>query len=560
MKGKTKWSLLLVLMFVMSIFLSACGGNNTGSSKSNGNGGSGNGKTKSGNSQMAKDQTLNINIAQEPPSLDPAQATDSTSFTVLKSVFSGLMRIGKDGKPAMDIAKSVNTSSDGKTWTIKLRDAKWSNGDPVTAQDFVYEWKHVLNPKTGAAYAYQMYPIKNAQKINDPKSKMSVDKLGVQAVDSHTLKIQLNRATPYFKQLLAFPTFYPVDMKVVKANPKWASDAGQNYVTNGPFTLSKWDHKNEITLKKNSKYWNASKVHLDTIKMEMVNDSNTELTQYKSGQLDWAGSPTGNLPLAAIPSLKSSGKLHIKPIAGVYYYAFNVKDPIFKDKNMRYAFSLAIDRSSIVKNVTKGGQIPAMALVPPSMWSSNKKGYFKDNNVAKAKQYLKKGLKDLGYKSASQLPAITLSYNTSDAHKAIAVAIQNMWKQNLGVNVKLYNAEWKVYLDRMQKGNFQIGRMGWLGDFNDPINFLEIFKSVGGNNYTNWSSKQYASLLNKSYTESGSQRTQTMKKAEKLFMNDMPIAPIYFYTNTWLQKPYVKGVVLDGLGSVDYTWAYIAKH
>lgn len=558
MKGKTKWSLLLVLMFVMSIFLSACGGNGGGSSKGNGSK-SGKGNT-SGSSQMAKTQTLNINIAQEPPSLDPSQATDSTSFTVLKSVFSGLMRIGKGGKPVNDIAKSVSTSSDGKTWTIKLRNAKWSNGDPVTAQDFVYEWKHVLNPKTGAAYAYQMYPIKNAAKINDPKSHMSVDKLGVKAVDSHTLKIQLERPTPYFKQLLAFPTFYPVDPKVVKANPKWASDAGQNYVTDGPFTLNKWQHKNQVVLKKNPKYWNASKVHLQTINMEMVNDSNTELTQYKSGQLDWAGSPTGNIPLAAIPSLKSSGKLHIKPIAGVYYYAFNVKDPIFKDKNMRYAFSLAIDRNSIVKNVTKGGQIPAMALVPPSMWPSNKKGYFKDNNLAKAKQYLKKGLKDLGYSSVSQLPPITLSYNTSDAHKAIAVAIQNMWKQNLGVNVKLYNAEWKVYLDRMQKGNFQIGRMGWLGDFNDPINFLEIFKTVGGNNYTNWHNAQYKQLLDKSYTESGSQRTATMKKAEKIFMKDMPIAPIYFYTNVWLQKPYVKGVVLDGLGSVDYTWAYIAKH
>ncbi|HEX7064490.1 MAG TPA: peptide ABC transporter substrate-binding protein [Bacillales bacterium] len=566
MRGKSKLTIFMALALVMSLFLSACsGGGNTeggttgGSSNGDSNEGTTEGDSSSG-AKMAEEQVLNINIKTEPPSLNPGTATDTTSAVVIKSIFEGLTRITPDGvKPAM--AKEIKTSDDGLKYTITLRDdIKWSNGDPVTAGDFEYAWKWVLNPKHEATYAYQLYPIKNAEKAK--AGEVPLDKVGIKVVNDKKLIVTLGRKAPYFEKLLAFTTFMPVNEEVAKANPKWYTDAGPNFVTNGPYTLEKWEHKDEIVLKKNPKYWDKENVHLNKIQMVMVEDEQTELNMYNNGELDWAGMPTGQLPLAAIPTLKQKGTLNIKPIAGVYYYAFNVEKEPFNNLKIRKAFSYAINRKGIVEQITKAGQIPAMALVPPSMFPENKKGYFQDNNVEKAKELLKQGMKELGYDSVADFPEITLSYNTNEAHAKIAQAIQEMWKDTLGVDVKLYNAEWKVYLKKLEEGNYQVGRMGWLGDFNDAINFLEIFKEKGGNNYTNWHSEKYASLLEKSYGQADNpeQRMATMKQAEKVFMEDMPIAPIYFYTVAYVKKPYVKGVFINGLGKSDYKWAYIAAH
>ncbi len=332
----------------------------------------------------------------------------------------------------------------------------------------------------------------------------------------------------------------------------------KKFVTNGPFLLESWKHKDEIVLKKNPDYWDAETVNLETINMLMVNDPNTELSMYESGELDWAGDPTGTIPLSAIPSLKQSDKLNVSPLAGTYYIEFNTKQEPYNNKNIRKALSMAIDRKAIVKSITKGGQKPAMALVPPVIWEENEQGYFKDNHVKKAKKLLQKGLEEEGL---DKLPELIFSFNTNESHKAIAQALQDMWKEKLGIDVKLENKEWNVYLDSLSEGNFEMGRMGWLGSIKDATNFLDMYETTESNNYTGWEDEEYQSLMEQARKETDYQaRKELLRQAEQILMEDMPIAPIYFYTNVWLNKDYVKNIKVSSLGGVQYKWGYIAEH
>ncbi|MFC4184270.1 peptide ABC transporter substrate-binding protein [Saccharococcus thermophilus] len=545
---KKRLSILFSLMLVLSLFLSACGGFKKGD-ESTGE------KGKSGSKTANVPQELHINIKTEPFSLNPGLANDSVSGNVLYQTFEGLTRI-KDGKPQLAMAESYQVSKDLKTYTFKLRDAKWSNGDPVTAKDFEYAWKWALDPKNQSQYAYQLYYIKNGQAFNEGKAK--AEDVGVKAIDDKTLQVTLENPTPYFLQLTAFYTYFPVNSKIAAKNPKWYTNAGPDYTSNGPFKMVTWDHNNKIVLEKNENYWDAKSVKLTKIEMVMVNDTNTELSMFNNGELDWAGMPTGQLPPDSLSQLKAEGKLHVQPIAGVYWYKFNTEKPPLNNVNIRKALAYAINRKAIVENIAKGEQIPAMAAVPPTMFPENKKGYFKDNDVEKAKEYLKKGLQELGLKDVKDLPPITLSYNTDDLHAKIAQAIQDMWKKNLGIEVKLDNSEWAVYIDKLHSGDYQIGRMGWLGDFNDPINFLELFRDKkGGNNDTNWENPKYKQLLIDSQKETDPEkRKEMLKQAEAILMDEMPVAPIYFYTNTWVQKDNLKGVEMSGLGDVQFKWAY----
>lgn len=561
-----KLSWFLILFLAMGILLAACSGDDTPEE----NGGDDSGKTEdpaesedneedeaTGGDGLAADQTFDINIRTEPPSLHPGLATDTTSGAVLDQIFEGLMRINQEGEVEEAIAESYEVSDDLLTYTFKIReDAVWSNGDPVTANDFEYAWEWVLDPENADTdYAYQLYVIKGAQAAKEEGG--SLDDVGITATDEKTLEVVLEQPTPYFLDLTAFYTYYPVNKNVVDGVDDWALNITDSYVTNGPFLIESWEHKNQIVLKKNPDYWDADTVKLETINMYMIDDENTSLEMFNSGELDWAGDPTDSLPLSAIPSLKADGSLNISPLAGVYYYAFNTEATPFDNVNIRKAFALAINREGIVQNITQREEIPAMALVPPSIWEESNEGYFADNDVEGAKEYLAKGLEELGL---DELPAIALSYNTSEAHAAIAQAVQDMWRENLGVEVTLNNEEWNVYLDSMGSGNFQVGRMGWLADFNDAINFIEIFQSIGGNNYTNWESAEYSDLIEQSRTESDPDaRKDILREAEAIFMEDLPIAPVYFYSNAWLSKDYVKDLEVSPLGGVQFKWAYLTE-
>ncbi|KEP25880.1 MULTISPECIES: peptide ABC transporter substrate-binding protein [Bacillus] len=544
---KKRWS-VVTLMLIFTLVLSACGfsGNKSGDSTSS----SGEAKT-----------TLNVNISTEPFSLHPGLANDSTSGSVIRQTFEGLTRINAEGKPENAMASDIKTSADGKTYTFTLRDAKWSNGDPVTAKDFEYAWKWALDPKNESQYAYQLYYIKGAEAAN--KGKAKVADVGIKAKDDKTLVVELENPTPFFTELTAFYTYMPVNQKVAEKNKNWFTNAGENYVSNGPFVLSQWKHGGSITLEKNNEYWDKDTVKLKKINMSMIKDTNTELSMFKKGELDWAGSPTGSLPTESLQTLKKDGGLKIQTIAGIYNYKFNTEVKPLNNANIRKALAYSINRQAIVDKITQGEQVPAMAIVPPTMegFTDNKTGYFKDHDVATAKELLEKGAKELGYKSVSDLPALKLSYNTDEGHQKIAQAIQEMWKKDLGIKVELDNSEWNVYIDKIHSGDYQIGRMGWLGDFNDPVNFLELYKDKdGGNNDTGWENKEYKQLLNDSAKETDkTKREEMLKKAEEILINDMPVAPIYFYTQLWVQDPKLKGVVVSGLGDVQYKWAHFEK-
>ncbi len=328
-------------MLAVVPFLSACGG-----------GGSGSG----GNVK----QEITVNAASEPPSLDPALATDTTSGWVIDHLFEGLYTKNKDGDIVPGLAKSMKVSKDHKVYTVKLRDAKWSNGDPVTAGDFEYEWKRVLDPKTGSPFAFYLYYLKGAEDYN--KGKGSADNVGVKAVDDKTLKIELKSPTGFFKKLLAFWSYYPVDQSVVKGNKNWAAEA-KGFVSDGAYTLKSWEHDNKLVAEKSNKYWNKKTISMNQITWKMVNDSTTYYQMYKSGELDMISS----LPVDVISQEKGNKDYKSTPYFGTYMYMFNVKKKPFNNPKVREAFNLAIDRKSITKNISQGGETPAYAFVPPGV-------------------------------------------------------------------------------------------------------------------------------------------------------------------------------------------------
>ncbi|MED3501131.1 peptide ABC transporter substrate-binding protein [Brevibacillus agri] len=500
-------------------------------------------------SPAATEKVLRLNLVAEPLTVDPALAEDEVSFMLTRAMYDGLVRVGPDGKLQPSMAHKIEVSDDLKTYTFHLRDAKWSNGDPVTAYDFEYAWKRVLDPKTDSIYSHQLYVIENAEAANSGKEKL--DAVGVKAVDAKTLRVVLEEPTPYFAQLTAFPTFYPVNQKVVAANPKWAN-AVSTHVGNGPYKLASWTRAEQMTLVKNASYWDQAAVKLDKLAFSMVEDEETELALFDTGELDWAGAP-GQLPADALPVLKEKGLLHTKPIAGVYWYKFNTEQAPFTNAKIRKAFAYAMNRQAIVDTVTKGSQVPATAIVPVTN-GEKQSGYFKDNDRETAKKLLAEGMKELGM---GKLPPISLSMNRSENHRKIALEVQKQWKEALGVDVKLVEEEWKVFLDHITEGNYQIGRMGWLADYGDPANFLGLFyDKKGGNNNTNWENKQYQSLLDKAATEADpAKRKQLLAEAEAILTEEMPVLPIYFYSSNWVQDEKLKGVVMDELGYLDFKWA-----
>ncbi|CAM3324834.1 peptide ABC transporter substrate-binding protein [Brevibacillus invocatus] len=502
--------------------------------------------TAPASSETKGEKVFRINIGSEPSTADPGLSDDTTSSMVVSTLFDGLTRKGTDEKIHNAVAEKIDISEDGLTYTFHLRDSKWSNGDPVTAQDFEYAWKRALDPKFASSYAYQLFHIKNAEAYNTGKA--TPEDVGVKAIDDKTLEVQLINPTPFFLELTAFSTYFPVNKKVAEANPNWAMEA-DTHVGNGPYTLAKWEHKNSITYLKNDHYWDKENVKVDRIEVAMIEDNNTALSMFENGELDWAGAPTISLPTDAIPALKDSGKMITKPTASTYYYGFNIEKPPFNNVKIRKAFSYAIDRQQIVENIMQTGQVPALGFLPPTM-AVNPNGYFKDHDTALAKQLLEEGMKELGI---SKLPPIEVIFNTSDGHKKIAEAIQDQWKQTLGADVKISNLEFKVFLDTVDETNYQVSRRGWQGDFNDPVNFLDIFREKKGNNSTNWMSPKYNELLEQASKElDPAKRMQLFGQAEQILMDEMPVAPIYFYTDSWLQGENVKqGIYMDSLGNGD---------
>ncbi|SNX53006.1 peptide ABC transporter substrate-binding protein [Thermoanaerobacterium sp. RBIITD] len=532
----------LVMLMALSAVLAGCGGS-TSNSASNGS---------------SDKQVLNLNLTQEPPTLDPQKATDVVSIDILNEVLDGLTRYNKDGKilPGSGLAKSWDISKDGLTYTFHLRDAKWSDGNPITAQDFEYAWKRALDPKTASQYAYQLFYIKGAEEYNSGKG--TAEQVGVKALDDKTLQVTLKAPTPQFLGLTSFVTYLPIEKSAYeKFGDKVGADPDK-LVYSGPFVISKWDHQQSITLEKNKDYWDSSNVKLQTVNFSMIKDNNTLIQNYDSNTLD-----SIFVPGDYIDKYKNSQEYSNKALAINWYVQFNTKSPIFKNANIRKAFTLAIDRKSFVEQVTKDGSIAAEAVVPPGVPGFNDdfrkqagETYFKDNDVKQAKDLLNKGMQELGL---SKLPTVRLLGDDTDNAKKYDQALQQMWKQNLGVDVQIQNVAFKVRLDMMDKGNFDVVFAGWGADYNDPLTFLDMWETNNGNNTAFYSNPQYDKLIEEAKVNGNLKaRNEELIQAEKILMNDMPIGPVYFQARSFVVKPYVKNLCFPTFGSDwEFKWAYI---
>ncbi|MED1796440.1 peptide ABC transporter substrate-binding protein [Brevibacillus nitrificans] len=537
---KRSFAIMSVLVLLTGLF-AGCSNNNTSQPQSSPSAS----QTEQAN---AEPQILRMNAA-EPETLDSGMSNDVISGAFIRSLYDSLVRLDKDGKPVNSVASDIKVSDDKKVYTFTLRDSKWSNGDPVTAKDFAYAWMRVLDPKTASGSAYKYYPIKNARAFFQGNAK--AEDVGIKVIDDKTLEVTLENPTPYFLTLATF--YYPVNQKVVEGNADWAKKP-ETIVTNGPFKLSVWEHKNKIELVKNDQYWEKDVVKLDKIDFSMIEDTNTELEMFNNDDLDWAGAPISALPADAIGPLHEEGKLQTMERATNYYLLFQTEKAPFTNEKIRKAFSYAINRKDIADNIGQAGQTPLMGFVPLSA-SLKKEGYFKDNDTQTAKQLLADGIKELGL---TKLPEITYLYNTSDLNKKIAEALQAQWKQVLGVDVKLVNKELKVMFDDQEQGNYMISRSGWTGDYNDSVNFLELLmEKNSSNNSTLWHSEKYVELVQKAYAEPDeSKRNEYLVEAEGILMDEMPVTGIYSSVNSWVQNEKVKGITVDPLGYIDFKWGY----
>lgn len=513
------------------------------------------GRSSSGSQEMV----IRMNIGTNPPSLDPRVTTGLPESHVEIALFEGLMRLDEKGNAIPGAAERYEVNDDATVFTFYLRDGlKWSNGDPLTAEDFVWTWKSVLDPLLASEYAYQLYYIKGAEEMNtftsDPKWENASDEeikaeferlaqnFGAVALDDKTLRVTLEAPTPYFLSLTAFHVYYPVHRASVEANPEAWFRNPDTLVGNGPFKLVSWTDKDKVIVEKNPNYWGANEVKLDKIEFYLIEEESTATTMFENGELDIIESGVNTAELDRLKE-QYPNELKILPDLGIYYYLFNVEKEPLNDKRVRQALALAIDRNAIVTQITKGGQVPAYALVPEGIPEGN--GDFRLNggdlfqeDVEKARQLLA----EAGYPNGQGFPTLTILYNTSEGHQRIAEAIQEMWKNNLGINVQLTNQEWGVYLDSRSTGDYEIARAGWIGDYIDPMTFIDMFVTGGGNNDTNWGNAQYDALVNTAKKSAdAAERYKAMHEAEAILMDEMPIMPIYFYTRVIMVSEDVEG-------------------
>ncbi|HWR45304.1 peptide ABC transporter substrate-binding protein [Sporomusa sp.] len=512
------------------------------------------GCSKSGSGST--EQVLRYALEAEPSTLDPAKSTGIPESLVEVQVFEGLTRLDAKDQPAPGVAEKWDVSADGMKYVFYLRpNAKWSNGEPVTAQDFEFAWKRALNPEFASENAYMLFPVKNAQAYNE--KKVTVDQVGVKAVNATTLEVTLEKPTAYFLSLTAFHAFYPVNQKTVTANPdKWALEVNA-LIGNGPFKISNWVHSGKIEFVKNDQYWDAAAVKLTKMEWPISDSQATRLAMLENNQVDMMVEP----PVVEHDRLTQAGLLKISPYLGIYYYVFNTQKAPFDNAKVRKALALAVNREALVKNVIKGGKKPAYAWVAPGLVNPatgkdfrEEGGNYTTEDIAQAKKLLA----EAGYPDGNGLPPVTLLFNTSEMHKSIAEAIQEMWKQNLGVTVSLTNQESKVFLESRQQGEYQIARASWVGDYADPMTFIDVFKDPTNN--AKYNNPAYNRLVEQAQSTNDQKvRMQAMHDAEKVLFDDAVIIPIYYTTQPFVAKPYVKGYFWSVLGLADFKSAYIEK-
>lgn len=557
-KRKTLFRSVVTLATAVTMFLSACSSSDKAGDTAKAE------KKLTLAEQGTQAQELYVGNGTEPKILDPHIATGVPESKITNALLEGL--VSPDPKtlaPKPGIAESWEVSKDKRVFTFKIgADRVWSNGDPITAEDVRWSWERILSKKLASEYAYMLFVVKNAEKYN--KGEVDFSKVGVKVVDEKTLEVTLKAATPYFVQMLTHSSTYPVhkasvlehDGEQFNREAKWATVG--KYISSGPFVLSKWETNKVITVEKNPKYWDASTVRLNKIHFYPIESEATEEKMYRSGQLH----VTNIIPTEKIAVYKKEHpeELRISAYLGTYYYRLNVDKKknnrqvrkALGNKLVRQALSLAIDRQTIVDNVTKAGELPAFSYTPPECAGYTSRTQL-EFNPEKAKELLAKA----GYKDGKKFPKLEILYNTSEGHKKVALVIQQMWKNTLGIDIELVNQDWKVYLDRQKNGKYMVSRAGWIGDYADPNTFLDMFVTGGGNNQTGWSNKKYDSYIRKASLAGPEERYELFQKAEEILLTEQPIIPIYYYTKKNIVSTDVKGWYANILDKHPYKHVYL---
>ena len=480
----------------------------------------------------------------EPQGIDPHIVTGVPEHHILISLCEGLTipnpnPTGSDGY-IPGTAESWTISDDGKEYIFKLnKNAKWSNGDPVTADDFVWSWKRILTASLGSQYPDMLYYLVGAYEYHNGEID-NFDEVGIKALDSHTLKVNLKNPTPFFIGLLSHYSTWPVHKETVlkhgdidDRNGEWTRPG--NFVCNGPFQLKTWELNNKIVVEKNPHYYDASMVRLNEIHYYPVSNVMTEDRMFRAGQLHLTSSmPTQKCPIYIE---EKNPNLKIDPYMGTYFYRINTENETLSDVRVRKALAYSIDRQLLVDKVTQCGQIPAYSFTPPG---SN--GYQPSTEIPYDPVLAKQLLAEAGYSSDNPFPKLEILFNTNEGHRKVALAIQQMWQNELGIEVELVNQDWKVYLSREMVGDFQISRAGWIGDYEDPNTFLDLMRPNRGNNKTGWENMDFDALVEEANTINDQEkRYELLNEAEKILIDNMPIIPLYTYVRVYQLSPDVKG-------------------
>jgi oligopeptide transport system substrate-binding protein len=468
----------------------------------------------------------------EPETLDPAIITGQPEGRVVNALFEGLLRFNEHGDPEPGMAESWEISPDGKTYRFTIRnDARWSDGVPVTAFDFVDSWHRTLHPETGSLYNYQLYYIRNAAPFAEGIIT-DFDKVGVRALDAQTLVVELENPTPFFLSLCAFPTLHPVRVDLIRdVGDDWVKP--QHILTNGPYLLEEWRINNRIRLRKNPAYWDADRVSLEVIDVLPISKANTAFNFYASGEADLI-MDKGLAPPSILEELMKRTDFHAAPFLGTYFLRFNCTRGPFQDPRVRQAFALAIDRDRIVRGITRAGELPAEGFVPPGL-----EGYPAIPGLGYDPDKARQLLADAGFPGGNGFPLSTYLYSEGELNEAIAVELESMWRRELGVSVNLQRQEWKVYLNSLSNLDYDIARSSWVGDYPDPNTFLDMFVTGGGNNRTGWSDAVYDDLIARAAaTTVPEKRFAILEEAERRLVHDgAPIAPLYFYVGIQFYNP-----------------------
>jgi oligopeptide transport system substrate-binding protein len=508
--------------------------------------------------ELAEHQVLHVGNGVELQSLDPHRSEDTASARVHRDIYEGLINEAPNGDLVPGVASSWTISEDGRTYVFNLRpEARWSNGDPVTAHDFVFSLRRGVDPKTVSVYSYILTPILNADEIT--AGKRPPDDLGVRALDDHTLEIALANSTPYFLGLLAHSMTYPVHRGSLETHGEAFTRPG-NLVGNGAFKLEEWVVQSHLKVVRNPHYWDNANTKLEEVWFYPTEDQTAELQRFRAQELDM----TEVIPAAQIGFIRENlaDELVVAPYLGSYYYGFNVTRPPFKDNpKLRRALSLAVNRDIITKQVLNLGQISSYGFVPPIRGYTQQQmaetSWTQEQREAEAKRLYT----EAGYGPDNPLRT-EIMYNTQEDHRRIAVAIASMWKQVLGVEAGILNQEWKVFIDtRNQKRDTQVYRQGWIGDYNDPFTFLEILRSTAGQNDTGYSNLEYDRLVAASQSARDPHaRMELLQQAERIMLADMPILPLYTYVTARLVQPWVGGYESNIMDHHRHKDMYVLKH